>query len=217
MPLPHEAGKPAPGSEGKDRQSEPFRDLFDAIPSPALIVDRDVRILEWNEAAEAIVGSDPTMVLHMKTGDAVNCLNSTRSPGGCGHSKGCHDCVIRNTVGGMFNGIGEVLKGGRVTRRRTRLHLTKNGRVQEVYLLVTASPLWYQGEQRALLILEDISELITLQGLLPICAWCRRVRNTDSYWESIEQYLKNHVAVDFTHSICQDCYSKVLSEPEAES
>jgi hypothetical protein len=120
--------------------------------------------------------------------------------------------VIRNAVGSTFRGVEEAVDAGKITRRKTCLRLVRGNQIREVHFLVTASPMNYRGARRALLVLEDISELVVLQGLLPICAWCRRIRNTDSYWESLEHYLQTHVDVAFTHSICEDCYSEVIAE-----
>jgi PAS domain-containing protein len=203
-----------PGSLQADGEPELFRSLFDAIPSPALIVDRDVRILAWNEAAADLVGTDRATILHQKNGDAFRCLESTTTPNGCGHSAVCGNCVIRNAVGSTFQGVEEAVDAGKVTRQKTRLRLIREDQIREAHFLVTASPMYFRGARRALIVLEDVSELVVLQGLLPICAWCHRVRNTDSYWESIEHYLQTRVDVGFTHSICEDCYAKVMAEGE---
>jgi len=47
-----------------------------------------------------------------------------------------------------------------------------------------------------------------LQGLLPICAWCKNVRNDDGYWESVEQYIQQNADVKFSHCVCPDCIEK---------
>ena len=44
-----------------------------------------------------------------------------------------------------------------------------------------------------------------LKELLPICAWCKRVRDDKDYWHSIEEYLHVHTGTDFTHGICPHC------------
>ena len=44
-----------------------------------------------------------------------------------------------------------------------------------------------------------------LQGLLPICAWCRKVRNDSNYWQRVEEYVSEHSEVRFSHGICPDC------------
>jgi len=48
-----------------------------------------------------------------------------------------------------------------------------------------------------------------LQELLPICAWCRKVRNDQNYWQAVEDYLTEYAAVRFTHGICPDCLRAV--------
>jgi hypothetical protein len=51
-----------------------------------------------------------------------------------------------------------------------------------------------------------------LSGLLPICAWCKRIRNDAGYWEQVEQYLAKHSDAAFTHSICEDCARREVEE-----
>lgn len=48
-------------------------------------------------------------------------------------------------------------------------------------------------------------ELTALSGLLPICAWCRKVRDGDGYWQQVERFFAERANVSFTHSICQTC------------
>lgn len=52
-----------------------------------------------------------------------------------------------------------------------------------------------------------------LQGLIPICAWCKKVRDDRNYWQQVEQYVTEHSEARFTHSICPDCRAKYV-EPE---
>jgi hypothetical protein len=49
------------------------------------------------------------------------------------------------------------------------------------------------------------TQVETLNGLLPVCAWCKRIRNDSGYWEQIERYITSHSAATFTHSICPEC------------
>jgi DNA-binding response OmpR family regulator len=51
-----------------------------------------------------------------------------------------------------------------------------------------------------------------LQGLLPICSYCKKVRNEANYWEQVESYLGAHSDLDFTHSICPQCTEKMMKE-----
>lgn len=62
-------------------------------------------------------------------------------------------------------------------------------------------------EQRAVAseLAEALTQLKTLQGLLPFCSYCKSVRNDEGYWDRIEDYLHEHADADLTHSICPSC------------
>jgi adenylate cyclase len=51
-----------------------------------------------------------------------------------------------------------------------------------------------------------------LSGLLPICAWCKKIRDDQGYWNAIEHYLSEHSEAEFTHGICPDCRRKYSGE-----
>jgi len=56
---------------------------------------------------------------------------------------------------------------------------------------------------------EALQEVKTLSGLLPICAWCKKIRDDHGYWQQLETYIIAHSSADFTHGICPDCMQKV--------
>ncbi len=49
-----------------------------------------------------------------------------------------------------------------------------------------------------------------LHGLLPICSYCKKVRNDGNYWEQVEHYVSEHSEVRFSHSICPTCYDRAI-------
>ena len=49
-----------------------------------------------------------------------------------------------------------------------------------------------------------------LQGLLPICACCKKIRDVKDYWQQVEGYIEDHSAVPFSHGICPDCYVLIV-------
>lgn len=51
-----------------------------------------------------------------------------------------------------------------------------------------------------------------LKGLLPICGWCKNIRNTDGSWERLETYVQKHSEAEFSHSICPTCEQKHYPE-----
>ena len=55
-----------------------------------------------------------------------------------------------------------------------------------------------------------LSHIKQLQSLLPICAWCRCIRDDQDYWQEMETYVSTHSGAQFTHGICPECTAKVM-------
>jgi len=55
-------------------------------------------------------------------------------------------------------------------------------------------------------------EVAVLKDLLPMCSWCRKVRDDDSFWHSVEDYIGSHSEINLTHGICPDCAKAVEGE-----
>jgi PAS domain S-box-containing protein len=175
-----------------------YRTILDAIPLPIFVVDEDVRIQDLNQAAAIGFGLNKGTVLKRRGGEVLHCLHSQDVPEGCGRGEFCRTCVIRKSVKAS-------LQGQTVTRRRAKVELLLGGSKQEQELLITASPMPSQDEPLALLILEDISEMTTLREIIPICAKCKKIRNDQEYWRTVESYFKEHIGVDFSHGLCPTC------------
>jgi DNA-binding response OmpR family regulator len=60
---------------------------------------------------------------------------------------------------------------------------------------------------------DALARVKQLQGLLPICCYCKSVRTDDNYWQTVEHYFAEHTEVQFSHGICPSCYHDVV-EPE---
>ena len=58
-----------------------------------------------------------------------------------------------------------------------------------------------------------VAEVKTLQAILPICSYCRRVRDDQNYWDTVESYVSRHTSTLFSHSICPSCM-KTHVEPQ---
>ncbi|MEX2223744.1 MAG: GAF domain-containing protein [Candidatus Rokuibacteriota bacterium] len=57
-----------------------------------------------------------------------------------------------------------------------------------------------------------LAEVKALRGLLPICSYCKKVRNDENYWEQIESYICQHSDAQFSHSICPECRDGVVKD-----
>jgi sigma-B regulation protein RsbU (phosphoserine phosphatase) len=60
---------------------------------------------------------------------------------------------------------------------------------------------------------EALSRVKTLQGLLPICSYCKKIRNDRNYWQQVEGYISDHSEAQFSHGICPECYARFV-QPE---
>ncbi len=55
---------------------------------------------------------------------------------------------------------------------------------------------------------QTLDRLRTLEGLLPICSHCKKIRDGQGRWHEISHYISNHSRAEFTHGICPDCLKK---------
>jgi PAS domain-containing protein len=90
-----------------------------------------------------------------------------------------------------------------------------------------------EGEPRTCIIMRDVSErraaekerellirqlqealakVRTLSGLLPICAACRKIRDEQGAWHSLETYIRNHTEAEFSHGICPECRKRLYPQ-----
>ena len=65
-------------------------------------------------------------------------------------------------------------------------------------------------------ILRYATQVKQLEEMLPICSYCKKIRDDRNYWQQIEGYINERTGSEFSHSVCPDCYQKVVL-PELES
>jgi two-component system OmpR family response regulator len=63
---------------------------------------------------------------------------------------------------------------------------------------------------------QALTRVRQLQGLLPICAYCKRIRDDQNYWNQVETYLAEHTDVQFSHGICPSCFDRVMQDTSGE-
>ncbi|MFP4521421.1 MAG: PAS domain-containing protein [Fibrobacterota bacterium] len=57
-----------------------------------------------------------------------------------------------------------------------------------------------------------LKEIKTLRGILPICSYCKKVRDDNGYWEQVENYISDKSDADFSHTVCPSCLEKHFPE-----
>ena len=78
--------------------------------------------------------------------------------------------------------------------------LTKPLDVQEIWMRLRVA-------ERILRFATQVSQL---EAFLPICGYCKKVRDDKNYWQQIEGYINQRTGTDFSHSVCPDCYQQVV-------
>jgi hypothetical protein len=115
-----------------ERTGQYYEDIFESLPCPTLILDPEIRIIDFNRAAFTFLNNDPE-VLNRLIGDALRCQYAVSSPGGCGTSDRCTECGLRNAVTGSIQnrkthtGVVEMLR------------VTERGATPETFMISSAA------------------------------------------------------------------------------
>ncbi|MCP4723290.1 MAG: hypothetical protein GY860_27880, partial [Desulfobacteraceae bacterium] len=101
------------------------------------------------------------------------------------------------TVDPIFNSEGEMISAVHITRDITKRILIQNEREILVKELKNA-----------------LARIKTLNGLIPICSTCKKIRDDKGYWGLIESYIESHSDAAFSHGICPECSDKLYGEED---
>ena len=94
-------------------------------------------------------------------------------------------------------------------------HITKPFEIEELRARLAVGvrivTLQRQLADRILALEDALAHVQQLQGLIPICAWCRQVRNDGNFWEQVDSYLAKRSGLQFTHAICPTCREREVA------
>jgi len=76
-----------------------------------------------------------------------------------------------------------------------------------VFIKIT-EPILHKLRQAVAVLEKALKEVKTLRGIVPICSFCKKVRNDKGYWDQVEVYVKAHTEADFSHGICPACMKR---------
>jgi nitrogen fixation/metabolism regulation signal transduction histidine kinase len=175
--------------------------LLKTMPLSLMIVNNEARVEVINEAAQKLFGISSEEAYLQKCGNILKCTTAY-NPEGCGECVVCMKCVLRKSVL-------EAMGGKVISRNKGTFNVLCNGEVKIMNLLVTAAPMFYENNRMVIVLIEDISLIAQLQGLIPICSVCHRISNESGEWMALEKYLMNHSEAELTHDICPVCSEKM--------
>jgi PAS domain-containing protein len=177
--------------------------ILDAIPASIFMVDKDVEVLGVNQKAVLLLSQDPESIIRRPAGDLLHCIHSTETPGGCGTSESCRECLVRA-------GVAKPFSAKQTVRQKVQMELVIEGDVSKVSLLITTTPFEFQQTMFVLLILEDISELMELMDLLPVCAGCKKVMDPSCERQNTKDYFKEKLKLVASQDYCPECMLKLF-------
>jgi PAS domain S-box-containing protein len=171
-----------------------IRKILDHVSAPLLLIDRNYVVVEANRAAHGYQGLTGVDMIGRP------CFASTHgSKEPCWRSEAI-TCPVK-----------EAFASGKRVRAVHKHHIGERVVVEEI----VATPVDPGNGEIEYVVEEfrDVTELLELrEGLLPICASCKKIRNVDGSWLRIEAYLHDHTGADFSHSLCPACFD--LHRPE---
>ena len=105
---------------------------------------------------------------------------------------GAHDYVMKSNLTRLVPAVERELREAVVRRERLRAEAERQQLMAELQATV--------------------AEVRRLGGLLPICSRCRRIRDEQGHWQEVENYIQEHSAARFSHSLCPDCLRRVYAD-----
>ncbi|NTV15692.1 MAG: PAS domain S-box protein [Desulfobulbaceae bacterium] len=198
------------------RKSEKMtRDITDALGEGLYALDDSGRLTFMNPEAERLLGWSETEL----KGKTIHDLVHSRRADGAYFS--AEDCPVQN-----------VIRTGERFTSKAEVYARKDGIVFPVAIIT--APIIEEGktvasitsfqdiseqkrneQEREQLITElqtALSELKTLRGILPICSFCKKIRDTKGAWTQMESYISRHSEAQFSHGICAECMAKHYPE-----
>jgi PAS domain S-box-containing protein len=191
--------------------------LLETIPIPVFYKDENGRYLGFNNAYEVFFGkskeqligksvfdiSPPELakVYHAKDAElfkkpGVQVYDSqVLDANGVLHNVIFHKASLTDAQGSVTGLIGAVLD------------ITEQKRAEEEIQQYSTELEKNNKELR-----KALSEIKQLSGMLPICSYCKKIRDDKGYWNQIESYIHEHSEATFSHGICQDCAKKYFPD-----
>lgn len=194
--------------EALERSERHFRNLVEQSPDALLLVNRRTECIEeCNEQACILLKYDRRTLLGLSLARIEVVDDSGRSPSICSLDAASLPLTMETTLR---------RKDGSMAPVEFRAGLLDSGRPPRMIVHIRDISARKLAEQEREALISDLrkagAEIKTLQGIIPICACCKKVRDDQGFWKQVEAYLGEKAAVEFSHGICPDCVRKYYSD-----
>ena len=187
------------------RFEETIISLLNVIGDGVRIVDTNFKIVYENQSHRDLLGyhvGEYCYKAYQKRDEV--CEN-------CAVNKSFLDGNIHKDIRSVFSGNG--MKYVEITSSSLR---DENGKIVagvEIVRDITERKVIETEKEKLIAELQEaLTSIKVLKGLIPLCAWCKKVRDDKGYWKKVERYIEEHSDASFTHGICPQCLQK--TDPE---
>ncbi len=192
------------------RKSEKrYRDIFENANDLIHSLDTEGRILYVNRLWRETLGYSEAEATNMKIFDIVDTICQTKC-------KSLFVCLMKGEKCAPTETIFTAKDGRKVVVEGRCNPKHEDGKPVEllgIFRDITERKL-HENEKEKLLsnLTEALSKVKALEGILPICASCKMIRDENGAWNQIESYIKAHSEAQFSHGICPDCAKKLYPD-----
>ncbi|MCE1246527.1 MAG: hypothetical protein LWY06_07785 [Firmicutes bacterium] len=181
--------------------------IVEDMPSMVFLMDKFPMVVGMNSLAKEMSGIKEINFYQKRCGELFSCINSINR-GSCGTTKACEDCSIRSIYR-------EAQHTGNVVRKKIEMVQFRTDKEADIrQYMFTAYRIEALGGGATVLIADDISEFVQLKSFVHICSSCKKIKDEDQVWKTIEDFLHQKVETDFSHSLCPECFVREFKEKE---
>ena len=192
--------------EALQHSAKQYLFLFNSIRDAILVADNNRTIIDCNPAFLDLFGYSKEAALGKQTLSMYENEEEFRQMG----------TAIKDHYGdpGFLYTVRYQKEDGSVFPGETNVFYLKNDTGTIVGFIglirdITERKLAQEQQDRLIADLQKtLAEVKTLRGFLPICSYCKKIRDDNGYWSQIEAYIRDHSEAEFSHGICEECAKK---------
>lgn len=180
---------------------------FDSVLEPIFILDSKFNIIRLNKSMadkaglplQECIGKKCFTLIHGTNGPIADCPHSKLLADGMPHKAIIHD---------EKHDADFIVSCSPLPDRQS-------GQLKSIHVLydITEQKKTEQEKEKLLAELQGAFEQIkTLNGIVPICSYCKQIRDDKGFWQQVEEYVSRHTEAKFSHSICPQCMEKHYPE-----
>ncbi|WP_369695317.1 PAS domain S-box protein [Gracilinema caldarium] len=180
--------------------------IIDNMEDAIFVLDKTNQVLSLNPAAEKLVQVSASRSIGKSIQFFSSLVSAMDRAGFSWTSNTAREGEIELTVQGDIK-----------TYNTRLLPLTSGEDTQDGKILLLhdiTEKKQYEREREQLIskLQRALAEVKTLNGLLPICASCKKIRDDQGYWQEVEQYIGSRTDADFSHGLCPECFKKLFPD-----